>query len=150
MNPREVPVPQREAGVRNGPMLSPGAFDDGRELVLRMIPMPADVNANGDVFGGWLMAQVDVAGSVLPSRVARGRIATVAVNQFLFKQPVSVGDLLSFYARIERIGNTSITVCVEVFAERNPVAPEVVKVTEASLTYVAIDSDGRPRSVRAY
>ena len=127
--------------------LSPPHLEDGRELVLRVIPMPADVNANGDIFGGWLMAQVDVAGSVLPYRIARGRMATVAVNQFLFKQPVSVGDLLSFYARIERIGRTSITVNVEVFAERNPVNPQVVKVTEASLTYVAIDKDGKPRPV---
>jgi acyl-CoA thioesterase YciA len=113
-----------------------------------MIPMPADVNANGDIFGGWLMAQVDMAGAVLPSRVAKGRIATVVVNQLLFKQAVSVGDLLSFYARIERIGTTSITVRVEVFAERNPAAPELVRVTEASLTYVAIDAHGRPRPVR--
>ena len=127
--------------------LSPQILDDDRELVLRVVPMPADVNANGDIFGGWIMAQVDVAGAILPARVARGRIATVAVNQFLFKQPVSVGDLLSFYARIERIGNTSITCHVEVYAERNPVNPEVVKVTEARLTYVAIDKDGKPRAV---
>ena len=86
-----------------------------------------------------------MAGAVLPSRVAKGRIATVAVNQFLFKQTVSVGDLLSFYARIERIGTTSVTVHVEVYAERNPANLQVVKVTEANLTYVAIDRDGRPR-----
>jgi acyl-CoA thioesterase YciA len=89
------------------------------ELVLRVIPMPADSNANGDIFGGWIMAQVDVAGAVLPARIARGRIATVAVNQFVFKQPVSVGDLLSFYARVLRVGNTSVTVHVEVYAERD-------------------------------
>jgi acyl-coenzyme A thioesterase PaaI-like protein len=94
---------------------------DGAELVMRVMPMPADVNANGDIFGGWIMAQVDVAGAVLPVRVARGRIATVAVNQFIFKQPVSIGDLLSFYARVTRIGRTSMTVHVEVWAERNPV-----------------------------
>jgi acyl-CoA thioesterase YciA len=88
-----------------------------------------------------------MAGAVLPARIARGRIATVAVNQFLFKQPVSVGDLLSFYARVERIGNTSVTVHVEVLAERNPANPQVVKVTEANLTYVAIDRDGKPRPV---
>ena len=91
-----------------------------KELVLRVMPLPADANANGDIFGGWIMAQVDLAGSVLPARIAKGRIATVAVNQFIFKQPVSVGDLLSFYARVERIGRTSITVHVEVYAERNP------------------------------
>jgi acyl-CoA thioesterase YciA len=109
--------------------------------------MPADANANGDIFGGWIMAQVDIAGAVLPARIARGRIATVAVNEFLFKQPVSVGDLLSFYARVVRVGNTSVTVHVEVFAERNPAQPQLVKVTDANLTYVAIDGQGRPRQV---
>jgi len=118
-----------------------------RELVLRVMPMPADSNANGDIFGGWIMAQVDLAGAVLPARIAKGRIATVAVNQFVFKQPVSIGDLLSFYARIERVGSTSITVHVEVFAERNPADLHVVKVTEANLTYVAIDHEGQPRPI---
>ena len=128
-------------------LTGPTSLPDGSELVLRVMPLPADVNGNGDIFGGWLMAQVDLAGAVLPSRVARGRIATVAVNQFIFKQPVSVGDLVSFYARVTRIGNTSITVHVEVFAERNPANLQVVKVTEANLTYVAIDADGKPRQV---
>lgn len=111
------------------------------------MPMPADANQNGDIFGGWIMAQVDLAGSVQPARIARGRITTVAVNQFVFKQAVSVGDLLSFYSKVERIGNTSITVHVEVFAERNPAAPQLVKVTEANLTYVAIDREGKPRPI---
>ncbi|MEY2688270.1 MAG: hypothetical protein RL375_2468 [Pseudomonadota bacterium] len=124
----------------------PGLTPD-KQLVLRMMPMPADANGNGDIFGGWIMAQVDIAGAVLPSRVARGRIATVAVNEFVFKQPVSVGDLLSFYASVERIGKTSITVHVEVWADRNPEAPEQVKVTEARLTYVAIDLKGQPRQL---
>jgi acyl-CoA thioesterase YciA len=128
-------------------LLAPPVLPDGAELVMRVMPLPADTNSNGDIFGGWLMAQVDLAGAVLPARIARGRIATVAVNQFLFKQPVSVGDLLSFYARVERIGNTSVTVHVEVLAERNPADPQVVKVTEANLTYVAIDRDGKPRPV---
>ncbi len=119
----------------------------GLELVLRVLPMPADSNPNGDIFGGWIMAQVDLAGAVLPMRIAKGRIATVAVNEFVFKQPVSIGDLLSFYARVERIGRTSITVHVEVHAERNPANPVVVKVTEASLTYVAIDMKGQPREI---
>ncbi|WP_428420512.1 acyl-CoA thioesterase [Methylibium sp.] len=121
--------------------------DPDLALVMRVMPMPADANPNGDIFGGWIMAQVDLAGAVLPARVARGRIVTVAVNQFVFKQPVSVGDLLSFYARVERIGRTSITVHVEVYAERNPAAPVVVKVTEASLTYVAVNMDGSPRDI---
>jgi acyl-CoA thioesterase YciA len=118
-----------------------------QELVMRVMPMPADVNANGDIFGGWIMAQVDIAGGVLAARLAKGRIATVAVNQFVFKQPVSIGDLLSFYAQVLRIGNTSVTVHVEVYAERNPADPHVVRVTEANLTYVAIDDRGRPRSL---
>ncbi|MES1162335.1 MAG: acyl-CoA thioesterase [Rhizobacter sp.] len=111
------------------------------------MPMPADANGNGDIFGGWIMSQVDVAGAVLPARIAKGRIATVAVNEFIFKQPVSISDLLSFYARVERIGRTSITVNVEVYAERNPANLQVVKVTEANLTYVAIDRDGKPRLI---
>ncbi|TSE19461.1 putative acyl-CoA thioester hydrolase [Tepidimonas alkaliphilus] len=122
-----------------------GALPQDRALVLRVIPMPADVNANGDIFGGWVMAQVDLAGSVLPVRQFGGRFATVAVNQFVFKQPVKVGDLLSFYAHIERVGNTSVTVQVEVWAERQRAHYECVKVTEATLTYVAIDDQGRPR-----
>lgn len=117
--------------------------------VLRVMPMPADVNPSGDIFGGWVMAQVDIAGGVAASRRARGRVATVAVNSFLFKQPVSVGDVLSFYAEIVRIGNTSITVDVAVYAERNPAAPVLVKVTEAILTYVALDASGTKRPVPA-
>jgi acyl-CoA thioesterase YciA len=118
-----------------------------RELVLKVIPMPADTNGNGDIFGGWVMAQVDLAGSVLPARYVRGRMATVAVNQFIFKQPVRVGDILSFFSNVTRIGNTSITVQVEVFAERFSSQGQYVKVTEASLTYVAIDDEGRPRPI---
>ncbi|MBQ0931861.1 acyl-CoA thioesterase [Ideonella alba] len=118
-----------------------------RELVMRVMPMPADANGNGDIFGGWIMAQVDLAGAVLPMRIARGRIATVAVNEFIFKQAVSVGDLLSFYGKVLRVGNTSVTVHVEVYAERNPADPHIVKVTEATLTYVAIDRQGQPRPI---
>ena len=132
-----------EHTIQLGPLQLPG----DRQLVLRVMPLPADVNANGDIFGGWIMAQVDLAGAVLPARLAKGRIATVAVNQFVFKQPVSLGDLLSFYASVTRIGNTSISVHVEVYAERNPANLQVVKVTEADLTYVAIDHEGKPRKV---
>ena len=120
-----------------------------KELVLKVIPMPADRNSNGDIFGGWVMSQVDLAGSVLPARRAQGRMATVAVNEFLFKQPVRVGDILSFYAAITRIGHTSITVQVEVFAEQLGRQNGYVKVTEATLTYVAIDERGRPRVLPA-
>jgi acyl-CoA thioesterase YciA len=126
---------------------APAALPSDKELVMRVLPMPADSNANGDIFGGWIMAQVDLAGSVLPVRIAKGRVTTVAVNQFVFKQPVSIGDLLSFYATVERVGNTSITVRVEVYAERNPADVQVVKVTEANLTYVAIDREGKPRQI---
>lgn len=112
---------------------------------LRVMPMPADANVHGDVFGGWIMAQVDIAGAVPAARRANGRVGTVAVNSFLFKHPVFVGDLLSFYARIVKTGTTSITVNVEVYAERNRLQSEIVKVTEATLTYVAVGEDRRPR-----
>ena len=118
-----------------------------QELVLKVIPMPGDCNANGDIFGGWVMAHVDLAGAVVPARYAGGRMATVAVNEFVFKHPVRVGDILSFFAKLTRIGRTSITVKIEVFAERFGSQGEYTKVTEASLTYVAIDENGKPREV---
>jgi acyl-CoA thioesterase YciA len=118
-----------------------------RQPVLRVVPMPCDVNSSGDIFGGWVMAQVDIAGSIPAMRRARGRVATVAVNSFHFKQPVSVGDVVSFYAEVIQVGNTSITVDVQVFAARNPAAPVVVKVTEATLTYVCLNKDGSKRIV---
>jgi acyl-CoA thioesterase YciA len=118
-----------------------------KELVLKVIPMPADCNANGDIFGGWVMAQVDLAGSVIPARIVNGRMATVAVREFIFKQPVRVGDILSFFAHVVRVGNTSITVDVEVYAERFRAQGQYVKVTEATLTYVAIDEAGKPRAI---
>jgi acyl-CoA thioesterase YciA len=127
--------------------LAATALPSDKELVLKVIPMPADCNANGDIFGGWVMAQVDLAGSVVPARYVDGRMATVAVNQFIFKQPVRVGDILSFFASVTRIGNTSITVEVEVYAERFRAQGQYVKVTEASLTYVAIDEEGKPRPI---
>jgi acyl-CoA thioesterase YciA len=120
-----------------------------RHSTLRVVPMPADLNQYGDVFGGWVMAQVDIAGAIPAMRRARGRVATVSVNSFLFKQPVSVGDIVSLYADVERVGRTSITVRVEVYAERNYANPIIVKVTEAELTYVAIDSAGEKREVPA-
>jgi acyl-CoA thioesterase YciA len=120
-----------------------------KQPVLRVMPMPADVNGAGDIFGGWVMAQVDIAGGVAAALRACGRVTTVAVNAFQFKQPISVGDLVSFYADVVRVGRTSITVDVQVFAERNPSAPVVVKVTEAVLTYVALDRHGNKREVPA-
>jgi acyl-CoA thioesterase YciA len=118
-----------------------------REPALRVVPMPADANYHGDIFGGWIMSQVDVAGSIPASRRARGRVATIAVNSFVFKQPVEIGDLVSFFAEIARVGRTSITVDVEVYAQRNPTDEITVKVTEASLTYVAVGKDRRPREL---
>jgi len=138
-----LPIVPMSQTPPNAPVLLP----TDQELVLKVIPMPADCNANGDIFGGWVMAQVDLAGSVLPARHVRGRMATVAVNQFIFKQPVRVGDILSFFSRVERIGRTSITVKVEVYAERFRSQGEYFKVTEASLTYVAIDDKGKPTPI---
>jgi len=139
-----VPISANSSdAASHGPATPPS----DKELVLKVIPMPADTNGNGDIFGGWVMAQVDLAGSVLPARYAKGRMATVSVNEFVFKQPVRVGDILSFFSAVTRIGRTSVTVKVEVFAERYQAQGQYVKVTEASVTYVAIDDMGRPREI---
>jgi acyl-CoA thioesterase YciA len=127
--------------------MSPLQLPDDQVPVLRMMPMPADANIHGDVFGGWIMAHVDIAGAVPAARRANGRVATVAVTSFLFKNPVFVGDLVSFYANIAKTGRTSITVDVEVYAERNRLQKEVVKVTEATLVYVATDERRQPRAL---
>ena len=142
--PTLLPTPTMSSFDR--PLTHPPA---DMELVLKVIPMPADCNASGDIFGGWVMAQVDLAGAVLPARRVKGRIATVAVNEFIFKQAVKVGDILSFFARIVKVGRTSVTVEVEVFAERFALQGQYIKVTEARLTYVAIDSQGKPCPVPA-
>jgi acyl-CoA thioesterase YciA len=115
--------------------------------ILRVVPMPADANMHGDVFGGWIMAQVDIAGGILAARRANGRVATVAVTSFVFKQPVFVGDVLSFYGTIVRTGRTSITVDMIVYTERSQLMAEVAKVTEATLVYVATDEQRRPRTL---
>ena len=124
---------------------TPVPLPTDKELVMKVIPLPADTNTNGDIFGGWVMAQCDLAGSVIPARYTKGRMATVAVNEFVFKQPVRLGDILSFFSEVTRVGRTSVTVKVEVFAERFQMQGQYVKVTEANLTYVAIDDTGRPR-----
>lgn len=120
-----------------------------REPTLRVAAMPSDANYTGDIFGGWLMGQVDIAGSIPAVQRAKGRVVTVAVNSFIFKQPLFVGDIVSFYTEIIKIGTTSITVDVEVFVQRNPAKPECLKVTEATLTYVAVGEDRRPRALPA-
>lgn len=114
---------------------------------LRVMATPADANYAGDIFGGWIMSMVDIAGSMPAVRRARGRMATVAVNSFQFKQPVFIGDVVSLYAKAVKVGRTSITVDVEVYAQRNPLYEECVKVTEATLTYVAVDQNRRPREL---
>lgn len=119
----------------------------GKEPTLRVIPMPSDASHTGDIFGGWIMSQVDLAGSIPAVRLAKGRVATIAVNSFTFKQPVFVGDVVSFYAEVVKVGRTSITVDVTVYAQRRPEREECVKVTEAVLTYVAVDNERRPRVV---
>jgi acyl-CoA thioesterase YciA len=136
------------SGVPEGrPSPAAAPLPSSKELVLKVIPMPADTNGNGDIFGGWVMAQVDLAGSVIPARIIQGRMATVAVKEFIFKQPVRVGDICSFFASVQRVGRTSITVDVEVFTESFRTQGKFVKVTEALLTYVAIDDQGRPRPI---
>ena len=137
-------VSEAHRKVKTAPQV---ALPVDKELVLKVIPMPSDCNANGDIFGGWVMAQVDLAGSVIPARHTQGRMATVAVNEFIFKQPVRVGDILSFFSELTRIGRTSITVKVEVFAERFINQGNYIKVTEALVTYVAIDELGHPREI---
>ncbi len=118
-----------------------------RQPVIRVIPMPADTNAHGTIFGGWVMAQVDLAGSVPATVRARGKVVTIAVNSFQFKQPVLVGDLVSFYADVVKVGRTSLTVDVEVYAQRQRFGAKVVKMTEAQLTYVAVDDQRKPRAL---
>lgn len=114
-------------------------------LAVRVLAMPADTNPQGDIFGGWLMSQVDIAGSILAVQRAQGRVATVAVHNFQFLKPVYVGDLVSCYAQLEQEGRTSVRVGVEVYSERERDPDSVRKVASASITYVAVDSDSRPR-----
>ncbi len=118
-----------------------------REPAIRVVAMPADTNAAGDIFGGWLMSQVDIAGSIAAIERAAGRVVTVAVNEFRFLKPVFVGDLVSLYSKVERVGNTSLQVSVEGYAQRRLPAEGCEKVCTAVLTYVAIDDQRRPRPV---
>ena len=116
------------------------------ELTLRTLAMPADVNVNGDIFGGWVLSQMDIAGGIKAGDVAQGRVATVAVDAMKFIRPVRVGDVLCIYTDIRRIGRTSIGVDVEAWVLRDRIGKRE-KVTEALFTFVAIDGDGRPREV---
>lgn len=131
-------------------ILPDGPLPTDREPVIRIIPMPKDTNPNGDIFGGWIMSHADIAGSIVAVQRIRGRMATVAVNSFVFKKPVYVGDLVSIYGEIKRVGKTSLTAALEIYAERRMIgefSQKIVKVTEAEFTYVAIDEQGRPRTI---
>ena len=119
-----------------------------RQPAVRMLAMPADTNPSGDIFGGWLMSQMDIAGGIAAAARAKGRVVTVAVEGMEFHQPVYVGDLVSCYADVVATGTTSITVKVETLARRRA-GGDTVKVTEGTFVFVAIDSDGRPRPVPA-
>ncbi len=118
-----------------------------KELTLRVVPMPKDTNYGGSIFGGYIFSQIDIAASIPALKRAKGRVATVAVNSIELRQAVFVGDILSLYAHVSKVGRTSITVDVEVYAERNVEDPQVVKVTQARLTFVALDEDRKPRPV---
>jgi acyl-CoA thioesterase YciA len=119
----------------------------GRDPVLKIPATPTHTNAGGDIFGGWLMSQIDIAGSIPAVLRAKGRVVTASVNSLSFLKPVLVGDLISIYAEINRVGRSSMTVVVEAYAQRNAKSPECVKVSEAELVYVAIDNNGRPHPV---
>lgn len=123
------------------------ATDARTELALRIAPQAADCNMYGDIFGGWLMAQVDIAGAVAAFRVAQGRVATIAVKELIFLQPVRMGDILSFYASVARVGNTSITIEVHVYAEHFHHQGQYLKAATSTITYVALDEHGKPRTV---
>ncbi len=114
------------------------------EPSLRTLAMPGDANPNGDIFGGWVLAQMDLAGAVPANERAGGRIATVAVEAMRFHQPIYIGDLVSAYTRVTRVGTTSITVDIEIWAKRRRDAT-LVRVTEGTFVYVAIDESGKPR-----
>ena len=118
------------------------------EPAIRTVPMPADANASGDIFGGWVLSQMDIAGGTVAGARAKGRTVTVAVEAMTFHRPIYVGDLVSLYAHVVRVGTTSITVNIETIARRRN-QPEEIKVTEGTFVYVAIDSEGRPRPVPA-
>jgi len=121
-------------------------MSDDREPVLRVMPGPSDINANGHIFGGWILSQMDIAAGIVASRRSKGPVATVAIEAMKFLQPIHLRDLISVYAEIERVGRTSMGVRIEVIAERDLGATEV-KVTEGLFTFVALDENDRPRPV---
>jgi acyl-CoA thioesterase YciA len=122
--------------------------DAAREPILRVVPRPGDINANGHIFGGWVLSQMDIAAGIVASRRAKGPVATVAIDAMEFIQPILLHDIISVYARIERTGRTSMAIRIEVVAQRDRGTKEV-KVTEGVFTFVALDEDNRPRPLPA-
>ena len=122
-------------------------MSDAREPILRVVPRPADINANGHIFGGWVLSQMDIAAGIVASREADGPVATVAIQAMEFVAPILLHDLISVYAWVERIGRTSIAIRIEVVASRRR-GKEQVKVTEGLFTFVALDENNRPRPVK--
>jgi acyl-CoA thioesterase YciA len=120
--------------------------DGKRDPILRTIPQPADMNGNGDIFGGWVLSQMDMAGGTLAARAAKGRVATVAITAMTFVQPIKVGDLVSIYGSVTKIGRTSVTIALETVVERR-LDPTPIQVTHGTFVFVAIDEDGKPRAV---
>ncbi|MEJ2629851.1 MAG: acyl-CoA thioesterase [Acidihalobacter sp.] len=119
----------------------------GIEPVLRVPARPGDINAGGDIFGGWIMSQIDIAGSIPAVARSGGRVVTVAVDHLVFMKPVKVGDIVSLYAKLLGVGRTSMKIGVEVYVHRGLQDPEFIQVSEATLTYVAVDGEGAPRVV---
>ena len=127
-------------------MTTDTATEPNGTLTIRTLAMPADTNPAGDIFGGWVMSQMDLAGAIAAVEVAKGRVATVAVEAMSFIAPVKVGDILCVYSRVERIGTTSVTIGLEAWARRNRI-DDRVKVTEARFIYVALDDAGHKRPI---
>ncbi len=115
-----------------------------RRVTIRAIPQPSDLNVNGNIFGGWVLSQMDLAGADVAASCAGGNVATVAIEGMTFHCPIEVGDVISVYANVSKIGRTSITTNIEVFAERGP-KRDIHKVTEGVYVFVAVDEEGRPR-----
>jgi len=119
-----------------------------RDPIVRTVPQPADMNGNGDIFGGWVLSQMDIAGGTMAARVAKGRVATVAITAMTFVQPIKVGDLVSIYGEVSKIGRSSITVALETIVQRR-LDPTPIQVTHGTFVFVAIDEHGKPRQVSA-
>ncbi|HTG19022.1 MAG TPA: acyl-CoA thioesterase [Reyranella sp.] len=117
-----------------------------RDPIVRTVPQPADMNGNGDIFGGWVLSQMDVAGGALAARVAKGRVATVAITAMTFVEPIKVGDMVSIYGEVQKIGRTSITIDLETVVQRRTGTTDI-RVTHGTFVFVAIDEEGKPRAV---